>query len=93
MARRRRLTGKKRSNHKHFSRRLLERTGMTNAEEVEAEIVQQIQSGKSSFVCKSSNARTLHEVRVGGGVLTAVYDKLRKQVITILLPEEDYHGR
>lgn len=51
-------------------------------------VVNQIVKGKSKFIQKLSNNRTMHEVSIGGVRARVIYDKSRNTLVTVL-PENE----
>ena len=78
---------KKRSQMNHFKKRTLQRTGMVIDKKIHDNIVEMIIKGKSEIYDKQSNRVSVHVVELNGEKHRVVYDKNRKQCITIL-PKE-----
>jgi hypothetical protein len=76
------MASKKKAQQIHFSRRAIQRHGITAGENTQSEIIKQIQSGKATFIKRQSLRVTIWEVEVRGQKIKAVYDKDRKQVVT-----------
>ena len=58
--------------------------------EVRKQVVWMIQTGRSTFIEKQSNAISLHRVHVQDKDVVVVYDKLRATVVTALYPEGEW---
>lgn len=78
---------KKRSQMRHLKRRWLQRTGDTIDSKLHAKIVRMIREGKTRIYYKQSNRISIHYVDIDGTEKRVVYDKQRKQCVTIL-PKE-----
>jgi hypothetical protein len=57
---------------------------------VRREVVWMIQTGRSHFIEKQSNAISLHRVTVQGKDVVVVYDKIRACVVTALYPKGEW---
>lgn len=86
MRKKRKKPNKKEAQQKHFERRSLERVGVILNQK---EIVRQIQTGGLAFVERQSNRITLYRLEHSGKAYKVVYDKLRKQVVTIMEAENE----
>ena len=84
----RRRGKKKRSMIRHAYHRLKQRYGLTMSRALHAEIVECIQKGNAEVLEKQSNRVSLFMVEVRNTEIKIVYDKIRKQVITVL-PQDD----
>lgn len=80
---------KAKSQRIHAKRRLYQRFDIEANRAYLETIVRLIQTGKSVPVEKQSNRITKHEIILEGKKIHAVYDKLRKTVVTVLFPEEN----
>lgn len=80
------MGSKKKSVKKHFFKRSLERVGVLLDEQ---ELVRKIQNAELEFVERQSNRRTVFRTEYNGKKYRIVYDKLRKQIITILFEIEE----
>lgn len=78
---------KKKSLMRHAKKRWFERTGEPLTAESHSQIVAMIQRGESKVYDKQSHRVTVHLVNLSGKEWRVVYDKTRKQIITIL-PKE-----
>lgn len=67
------------SEKKHCIRRLRERFGREDYDE----ILKAIQQGEAEFIYRQSNTRAIFKI----GELYAVYNRLRKTVITVMTEE------
>lgn len=91
---RKNLMAKKRSQAQHFATRLFERFGNLNAIdpfELANRIGSAIRAGNSTIVERQTWRVTLHAVSVLKTPLIVVYDKMRKQVVTVIPPESDLY--
>lgn len=79
------MGSKKKANKMHFRRRSLERVG---AIVDESKIVRMIQTQQLEFVYRHSNNRTVYRYEFMDKFYRVVYDKERKQIITIY-PENE----
>jgi len=65
----------------HFQRRSIERIGVLLDEK---ELVKKIQNNELEFVERQSNRVTVFRYEYNGELYRLVYDKTRKQIITVL---------
>lgn len=72
----------------HAKRRALERYGLEINRHQMREIVKQIQSGKAKHLLTQSNRTSVKLVSFNNTELIAVYDKLRKNIVTFLPNKE-----
>lgn len=72
---------KKKAVKKHFQRRSLERIGVLLNE---AELVRKIQNQELEFIERQSNRKTVYRLEYLGNFYRIIYDKNRKQIITVL---------
>ena len=72
---------------KHASRRMLQRHGLEVGKTELGEMVKMIQDGEATFVERQSNRITVWDMDYIGRLLRVVYDKERKQIVTVL-PKE-----
>lgn len=77
---------KKRGQMLHFRNRFLQRTGHLMTQQLHDDIVKLIQSGKSIESERQSNRISIHTIELFGNRLRFVYDKQRKQLVTVLPP-------
>lgn len=75
------MGSKKKNVKKHFQKRSLERVGVLLNEK---ELVRKIQNHELEFVERQSNRKTVFRLKYLDKTYRIVYDKLRKQIITIL---------
>lgn len=80
------MVSKKKSVKKHFFKRSLERVGVLLDEK---EIIRKIQNQELEFVERQSNRRTVFRIKYLGTKYRVVYDKIRKQIITVLFEVEE----
>lgn len=74
------MTSKKKNVKIHFRRRSLERVGMIVDE---IELIKKIQKQELEFVYSQSNRRKVYRTEILGQIFRVIYDKERKQLITI----------
>lgn len=75
------MGSKKKNVKKHFQKRSLERVGVLLNEK---ELVRKIQNHELEFVERQSNRKTVFRLKYLDKTYRIVYDKQRKQIITIL---------
>lgn len=75
------MGSKKKAVKKHFYKRSLERVGVLLNEK---ELVRKIQNQELEFIERQSNRKTVYRLEYLGKFYRIVYDKDRKQIITIL---------
>jgi hypothetical protein len=80
--------GKGKSERFHARQRFGERMGMTLTRRVHRELVARIREGKATFVERQSNRITLWRMDIRGESCVVVYDKDRKNIVTVLEDEE-----
>lgn len=78
---------KAQSERRHFQRRAEERLGVSLSRDEVRQIVEFIQSGGAQFVERQSKRCTLWGVCIRGADCVVVYDKKRKQPVTVLRRE------
>lgn len=86
MKKRKKGKGKVRDMRRHTQRRLVERFNLPKT--VYDKIIGLIQAGESEFVGKQSSTRSVHDVKIQGQVVRAVYDPSRNALRTVTDPEE-----
>lgn len=79
------MPSKKRNIKTHFKRRSLERVGVLLDEK---ELIRKIQNNELEFVERQSNRVTVFRYSYQGKFYRLIYDKTRKQIITILFEKE-----
>ena len=75
------MSSKRRNIKVHFQRRSIERIGVLLDEK---ELVNKIQNNELEFVERQSNRVTVFRYEYNGEFYRLVYDKTRKQIITVL---------
>lgn len=80
------MTSKKKAIKSHFQRRSLERIGVLLDEK---ELVKKIQNNKLEFIERQSNRITVFRYKYQNKIYRLVYDKTRKQIVTILFEKEE----
>ena len=79
---------KRKVERRHARNRLLDRHGLRLPAVERRKIVRRIQQeGRLTFVRATSNTRSIHRMVIEGKSVLVVYDKARKEIITVL-PEE-----
>jgi hypothetical protein len=81
-------SGRKARDHSHQRFGLRFDIELTPA--IRREIVEMIQTGRSTCVEKQSNRIALHRVEIEGKSVVVVYDKLRAAIVTALYPEGEW---
>lgn len=89
-AKRKKKQSKKEAQRLHFEKRSLERVGVVLDRK---EIIRQIQNGQLEFYEKQSNRVSLFKYFFNGEEYRIVYDRERKQVVTILYKEEVWSNK
>lgn len=85
---RRRKRGDKSTDQKwHAKHRMARRFGIHITDAQYADLVYQITSGKAWFIERQSNRVSKFWVFLEGKQIPVVYDKMRKTIVTVLLPE------
>lgn len=75
------MASKKKTVKKHFFKRSLERVGVLLDEN---DLIRKIQNHELEFVERQSNRKTVFRLEYHDKKYRIVYDKVRKQIITIL---------
>ncbi|MCD7780269.1 MAG: hypothetical protein LUH05_06310 [Candidatus Gastranaerophilales bacterium] len=75
------MGSKKKAVKQHFFKRSLERVGVLLNEK---ELIRKIQNQELEFIERQSNRKTVFRFEHLGNSFRVVYDKIRKQIITIL---------
>jgi elongation factor P--beta-lysine ligase len=91
--RRRKETEKERAERIHAERRFIERVGIDLTQNLHELLVSQIKKGKLKFVERQSVRVTLWETELNGITVHLVYDKKRKQIVTVLPVREESHAQ
>lgn len=90
MKKKQKLFGKDKAQWLHVQRRCLQRTGIEMTKELSNQLVGKITSGhpEATFIERQSNRVTVWDIKheINGEDITfrAVYDKMRKNIVTIL---------
>lgn len=79
------MPSKKKAIKTHFQRRSLERIGILLDEK---DLIKKIQNNELEFVEKQSNRVTVFRFSYQDKIYRLVYDKTRKQIITVLFEKE-----
>ncbi len=74
---------------KHANRRCKERFGVSLKKAEQRELVKLIQQHEAVFVERQSNRITVWDVFYKGRDMRVVYDKSRKAIVTVLVPEPE----
>jgi len=85
-------TPKKLSQNRHFKKRLFERFEINIEQKDIEKIKYQIESGQSAIIKRQSNRIVLHGVKINDTYIIIVYDKLRKQPVTVIPKEDEKYG-
>ena len=80
------MRSKKRAIKTHFQYRSIERVGVLLNEK---ELINKIQKGELEFVERQSNRVTVFRYAYKNSIFRLVYDKIRKQIITVLYDKEE----
>ena len=83
------MRNKRKAIKTHFQRRSLERIGVLLDEK---ELVKKIQNNELEFIERQSNRVTVFRYEYRGNFYRLVYDKSRKQIITILCERRNNNG-
>jgi hypothetical protein len=75
----------------HARRRAAHRFGINLSPKTHDQLIQDIQTGKALFVEKQSNRISVWDLKYDNQILRLVYDRQRKQIVTILY--HDYPGQ
>lgn len=75
---------KSKNQQRHARRRAMERFGIDLDQNARCSILSQIQNGRSILVRRQSNRVVVHEVTVDSTTMHVVYDKIRKEIVTVL---------
>ena len=82
----RRKTTKSECERMHVKRRFLERFGIELSRKKRLQIIDEIQSGRATFIEKESTRVSLFDVSIEHQVVRVAYDRLRKELITAMVP-------
>lgn len=77
------MKSKKECENIHAKSRIRERFGINMGKKLHQTFINSIQNGKAKFIRRQSNRVTVWQVEYNEDVLTLVYDKHRKQIITV----------
>jgi len=80
---------KKKAQQIHASRRAKQRFGINFGKDEQGQIKNLIQNGKATFLWRQSGRVTHWLVKHSDKLIHAVYDKERKQIITVLVPSDE----
>lgn len=81
------LKNKKSAQRFHTKKRAAQRYGLTLTTEKQQEIVRKIQNGDGWFLRAESKRITHWAIQYAGQTLPVVYDKARKELVTVLPPK------
>jgi hypothetical protein len=85
--------GIKRKNERHHAKeRFLERYGIILSRPVRLALINDIQAGKYPMIEKQSNRVHVFEVILNERMMYVVYDKNRKEIVTVLYPNGETNG-
>lgn len=82
---RKKINSKKEAQRHHFKMRTLQRVGQVLNQK---ELIWKIQNGELEFIERQSNRVSLFRYVINGTAYKIVYDRQRKQVVTILYEVE-----
>lgn len=82
---RKKINSKKEAQRHHFEMRTLQRVGQVLNQK---ELIWKIQNGELEFIERQSNRVSLFRYVINGTAYKIVYDRQRKQVVTILYEVE-----
>jgi len=74
---------KKANQRSHFDSRSLLRLGFILTQETKNRIMEDIREGRSVIIERKSHRASLHQVDINGMSCAVVYDKTRKELVTI----------
>lgn len=77
---------KKTAQRRHAKRRAAQRFGVNVGTETLRAAVTAIQSGQAKHIETQSNRISVHELEIHGILMRVVYDKHRKEIVTVLRP-------
>lgn len=80
-------TDKKKAQKIHAKRRALQRYSIELNKSLHKDWIHQIQNGVAKFVERQSNRISVYEILVEGKIIPVVYDKIRKNIVTVLPPD------
>lgn len=78
---------KRTSQIKHAQKRFKHRYGITLSKEQYNDMLAQIHQGKAEFICKDTHRISKFWVMIEGMRVPVVYDRTRKSIVTVLLPQ------
>jgi hypothetical protein len=73
----------------HFKNRMLQRYGIEVNRSLFNQFVRQIQNGETLYYYKQTNTKTVHYISYEGEILPIIYDKLNKNLVTVLPKNND----
>jgi hypothetical protein len=77
----------------HVKKRFYDRWSIILTDELHKSFVKMINTGNSMCVDKQSKRISIHEITYKDAVLTVVYDKCRKMLVTVLPRDAVYDDR
>lgn len=84
---------KKQNQYLHAKRRFKERFGISLQHNRLQRIVRDIQEGRSVVVEVQSNRLTVHKIVIDDTTVCVVYDKHRKNIVTVLPPNAPQYSK
>lgn len=72
----------------HFKRRLQGRYEIEDVEKFKVFALDKIRTDSSTFIEKESNRVSHHMIHYEGNAIRVVYDRIRRVLVTVLVPEE-----
>lgn len=79
---------RRRARLRHVRKRALNRWGILLHQDAQAAIARKIEEGDAQFVRETDNAKRVYLVDYEGQRLPVVYDRQRKQLVTVLPPAD-----
>jgi hypothetical protein len=84
---------KAKTERRHALRRFRERFGFSVHDHEYVEIVRKIQNNEAKYLARQSNRVTLWQQNVRGEEVVLFYDKMRKEIVTVLNISQTQWGR
>jgi hypothetical protein len=83
------MASKKKSQRDHFQKRSIQRIGSFIQKSEIERIINEIKANKTIHIGRLSNRVSAHGIEISGETVIVLYDKIRKELITVL-PKEHY---
>lgn len=81
------MKSKKRCQVEHTAKRFLERYGMVYTQYIKDQLLHKIHTKQANFIKKVTNRISLWDVELKEKTVRVVYDRLRRNVASVLTPE------